>query len=310
MVQERDESRAALIAGVAGYVLWGVLPLYFHLLDGLGLGSAEMIAQRTLWAVFWAFGLILLAGQKAEVAQTLRSPRLMAVLAGSTAAILVNWTVYVVAVNAGHVLEASLGYYINPLMNMAVGAWLLRERISRGGLIAIGLAGAGVVIQTLAMGRIPLAALGLATSFCVYGFIRKQAPVSAQTGLLIECLYVFPPGLAYIVWLQSTGGGHLFASPLHLGVLLLAGPATVAPLALFAWAARRLPMTALGFLQFIAPTLQFLDGLLLGEAFTPLRALSFAFIWAGVAVFAVSGWMRVRRLAPPSPPPARNPASP
>ena len=278
--------------------MWGVLPLYFHLLETMGLGSAEMVAQRTLWAVFWAGGLILLAGQKAEVRETLRSPRLMAVLAGSTLAILVNWIVYVIAVNAGHVLEASLGYYINPLLNMAVGAWLLREKISRGGMIAIGLAVIGVVIQTLALGHLPVLSLALATSFCLYGFIRKQAPVSAQTGLFVECLYVFLPGLAYVVWLQGAGAGHLFTSPAHFGVLLLAGPATVAPLALFAWAARRLPMTALGFLQFIAPTLQFAAGLALGEAFTPMRALSFGFIWAGVAVFAVSGWLRARRAAP------------
>ncbi|MDB5439046.1 MAG: RarD protein superfamily transporter [Caulobacteraceae bacterium] len=295
MVQTRDESRAAMLVGGFGYMLWGVLPVYFHVLEGLGLGTAEMIAHRTLWALFWAGGVIWLAGQKGEVWRTLRSPRLMTILAASTGAILVNWTVYVAAVNAGHVLEASLGYYINPLMNMAVGAWLLREKISRGGQIAIGLASVGVAIQTVALGHLPLTSLGLAVSFCLYGFIRKQAPVSAQTGLFIECLYVFLPGLAYVTWLQSTGAGHLFASPLTFGLLLCAGPATVAPLALFAWAARRLPMTALGFLQFIAPTLQFLVGLALGEAFTPMRALSFGFIWAGVAVFAVSGWMRGRR---------------
>jgi chloramphenicol-sensitive protein RarD len=153
-----------------------------------------------------------------------------------------------------------------------------------------------VAVQTLALGHLPLISLGLAVSFCAYGVLRKQVRAEAQTGLLIECLYMALPGLAYVLWLQQQGGGHFLAGPSHTLLLLVAGPATVVPMVLFAWAARRLSLTALGFLQFTAPTLQFCVGLWLGESFTPMRALSFGFIWAGVAVFAYGAWRASRRL--------------
>ena len=292
------EARGALIAGLVAYGFWGFLPLYFHLLGKLGVGTGEMIAHRTLWAVFWAFGLVLLARQWGEVLTVLRQPRTLGILALSTLAILVNWSIYVWAVDSGRVIEASLGYYINPLLNMAVGAVLFRERMTLAGKIAIGLAAVGVAVQALALGHLPVISLTLAVSFCIYGVLRKQVKASAQTGLLIECLYLALPGLAYVLWLQSHGQGHFLEGPGLALLLMAAGPATVVPLALFAWSARRLSMTALGFLQFVAPTLQFLVGLWLGEAFTPLRALSFAFIWAGVGVFAWGAWRVSRRVRP------------
>ena len=291
------EARQALAAGVGAYLLWGFLPLYFHLLYGMGVGNAEMIAHRTLWAVLWAFALVLGSRQVPQVARVLREPRTLAFLALSTAAILVNWTIYVIAVNGGKVLEASLGYYINPLLNMAVGAIFFRDRMNTEGKIAIGLAVVGVAVQALALGHLPVISLGLAASFCLYGVIRKQVKADAQTGLFIECLYLTLPGMAYVLWLESTGAGHFGDGPVIAVLLLLAGPATVVPLALFAWAARRLTMTALGFLQFLAPTLQFGVGIALGEEFTPMRALSFAFIWLGVAVFAF-GVVRASRQRP------------
>lgn len=291
------EPRQALAAGVGAYLFWGVLPLYFHVLYGMGVGSAEMIAHRTLWAVLWAFGLVVLGRQVPQVGRVLTEPKTLAFLALSTLAILLNWTIYVIAVNGGRVLEASLGYYINPLMNMAVGALLFRERMNVSGKIAIGLATIGVAVQTVALGHLPIVSLGLALTFCIYGVIRKQVKADAQTGLFIECLYLTLPGLTYVLWLEATGAGH-FRDGLGLTLMLLAaGPATVVPLALFAWSARRLTMTALGFLQFLAPTLQFGVGIALGEDFTPLRALSFVFIWAGVGVFAWGVWRASRQRA-------------
>ncbi|PTS91610.1 MULTISPECIES: EamA family transporter RarD [unclassified Caulobacter] len=292
-----DESRTALMAAVGCYTLWGFLPLYFHALALQGVGPWEMIAHRTLWAAPWAFLAVLLARQAGQVAAVLRQPRTLLILACSTAAIFINWSIYVLAVNAGHVIEASLGYYINPLMTMAAGAVLFRERISREGAIAIGLAAIGVAIQTAALGHLPLVALGLALSFCLYGILRKQVKADAQTGLFIECAYLAVPGLIYVLHLQSTGAGHFGAGTGVSALLLLAGPVTVVPLALFAWSARRMPLSAMGFLQFIGPTLQFGIGIALGEAFTPLRALSFLFIWAGVVVFAYGAWKRTRTVA-------------
>ena len=292
------DTKPAYVAGVVCYGLWGFLPLYFHLLHQLGVGSWEMIAHRTMWSVLWAGGLVLLARQGGQVAAVLRQPRTLAMLALSTLAIFGNWTIYVFAVNAGHVIEASLGYYINPLMNMAAGALLFRERMSIEGKVAIGLAAIGVAIQTLALGHLPIVSLGLALTFCVYAILRKQVKADAQTGLFIECAYLALPGLAYVWYLQSSGVGHFAANTQVTLLLMLAGPATVVPLALFAWSARRLPLSAVGFLQFIAPTIQFLLGVALGEAFTPLRALSFVFIWLGVATFAYGAWKKTRTLAP------------
>lgn len=297
MPETRDEGRSALFAGLGAYGVWGFLPLYFHLLSGLGVGTPEMIAHRTLWSVFWALGLVWLSRQGAQVRRVLTEPRTMGLLALSTLAILVNWTIYVLAVNHGKVIEASLGYYINPLLNMAVGALFFKERMPLTGKIAIGLAAVGVAVQTASLGHLPYVSLGLAVSFCAYGVLRKQVKADAQTGLFVECLYLALPGLAYVLWLQSSGQGHFLSGPGLALLLLAAGPATVVPLALFAWSARRLSLTALGFLQFMAPTLQFFVGLALGEAFTPLRAVSFAFIWAGVAVFAWGAWRATRRVA-------------
>jgi chloramphenicol-sensitive protein RarD len=288
------EGRAALTAGLVCYGLWGFLPLYFHLLGGMGVGSAEMIAHRILWAVFWAAGLVMLSRQGPEVRRVLTEPKTLGVLALSTLAILINWSIYVWAVNDNRVIEASLGYYINPLLNMAVGAALFRDRVGLAGKIAIGLAVIGVAVQTAALGHPPWVSLGLGVSFCAYGVLRKQVKADAQTGLFIECLYLALPGLAYVLWLEHSGDGHFLKGMNYSLLLLAAGPLTVAPLALFAWAARRLSLTALGFLQFTAPTLQFFVGLWLGESFTPMRALSFGFIWAGVAVFAWGAWRATR----------------
>ncbi|OYX69900.1 MAG: permease [Caulobacter sp. 32-67-35] len=292
-----NEARTALIAAVGCYVIWGVLPLYFHLLAVLGVGSWEMIAHRTLWAAPWALLIVMLSRQGGQVMAVLRQPKTLLILACSTAAIFINWSIYVFAVNSGHVIETSLGYYINPLMNMAAGAILFRERIRREGAIAIGLAAIGVAIQTAALGHLPIISLGVAISFCAYAILRKQVKADAQTGLFIECAYLAIPGLIYVLHLQSTGAGHFGGGAGVTGLLLAAGPATVIPLALFAWSARRMPLSAMGFLQFIAPTLQFGVGVALGEAFTPMRALSFVFIWLGVAVFAYGAWKRTRAVA-------------
>lgn len=296
--ETQTESRSAYIAGAGCYALWGFLPLYFHLLSNLGVSSWEMIAHRSLWSVLWAGGLVLLAKQGGQVAQVLRQPKTLGVLLLSTLAIFSNWTIYVFAVNAGHVIEASLGYYINPLMNMAAGALLFRERLSTEGKVAIGFAAVGVAIQTIALGHLPIVSLGLAATFCAYAILRKQVKADAQTGLFIECAYLALPGLFYVMHLAQSGQGHFGQGGVVTGLLALAGPATVVPLALFAWSARRLPLSAIGFLQFIAPTLQFALGVVFGEPFTPLRALSFVFIWLGVAAFAYGAWKKTRPLAP------------
>ncbi len=297
MPDPKDESRAAILAGVACYSLWGLLPLWMYALKDAGVGPVEITAQRAMWAVLWAAGLVLAARKLPELRRVVREPRTLGLLFASALLIGANWLIYVIAVNSGRTLEASLGYYINPLMNMAAGALFFRERIDRFGFIAIGLAAVGVAFQTAAVGHPPVMSLGLAITFCAYGLIRKQVSADAQTGLFVETAILALPAAFWVWSLQSSGEGHLGASLTTSLLILAAGPLTVAPLALFSWAARRMPLVWLGFLQFIAPTLQFFVGVAAGEPFTPLRAIAFGFIWFGAGVFAAGAWLRTRRAA-------------
>ena len=289
-----DQGRAALLSAFACYTLWGVMPLLFMGQAAAGFDSLEILAHRALWAVAVAGLLVWLAKQGGQVRAVLTSPRTLAWLAFSTVLIGLNWGVYVWATTHGATLEASLGYYINPLLNMVVGLWLFREKIDRWGWVAIGLAAVGVLFQALALGRPPWISIILAISFATYGVIRKRVPIDAQAGLLVECLLLLPFGLAWVLWLQHTGAGVAFDSPANTLWALANGPATVLPLALFAWSARRLPLSTIGFIQFLAPTLQFVVGVWAGEALTPLRILSFAFIWGGAGVFAAAAYFRHR----------------
>ena len=294
MTQPIQGNRPALISAFACYGLWGFMPLLFMGQAAVGFDALEILAHRILWAVPAAVLLVLLARQGAMVRAVFAQPRTLMWLAASTTLIAINWGLYVWATTHQATLEASLGYYINPLLNMVVGLWLFRERIDRLGWIAIALAAVGVAVQTAALGRLPWIALTLAFSFATYGVIRKRAPVEAQAGLLVECLLLLPIGAAWVIWLQMSGAGVGFDSPATTAWAIVNGPATVLPLALFAWSARRLPLSTLGFIQFVAPTLQFAVGVWAGEAFTPLRALSFVFIWTGAAVFAWAAWTRAR----------------
>lgn len=289
-----NPSRAALLSAFGCYVLWGVMPLLFMGQAAIGFDAPEILAHRALWAVAVAGLLVWLAKQGGQVRAVLSSPKTLGWLVFSTVLIAVNWGVYVWATTHGATLEASLGYYINPLLNMIVGLWLFREKIDRWGWVAIGLAAVGVVFQALALGRPPWISIILALSFATYGVIRKRVPIDAQAGLLVECLLLLPFGLAWVLWLQHTGAGVAFDSPVNTLWALANGPATVLPLALFAWSARRLPLSTIGFIQFLAPTLQFAVGVWAGEALTPLRILSFVFIWGGAGVFAAAAFFRVR----------------
>jgi chloramphenicol-sensitive protein RarD len=293
MVTTADGSgRAALLSAIGCYVLWGLMPLLFMGEAAAGFTAFEILAQRALWSAPLALVFVLLAGQGSHVTVLLAQPKALAWLALSALLIATNWSVYVLAVAHHATLEASLGYYINPLLNMMLGLWLFREKIDRWGWVAIGLAALGVLIQALALGRPPWISLLLALSFGAYGVIRKRVAVEALPGLLMECLLLAPLGLAYVVWLQMSGGGAGFSS---LGGFLWAlsnSPATVVPLALFAWSARRLPLSTIGFIQFLAPTLQFCVGWAAGEPLTAMRALSFVFIWLGAAVFLWAAWRK------------------
>jgi chloramphenicol-sensitive protein RarD len=287
-----DVDRSPVVAAVICYVLWGLLPILFIWAGQAGAQAFEIVAWRTLWSLPCALALVLVSGQGASLFTI--PPKVLAALALSAVLIAGNWTVYVWAVSTGRTISASLGYYLNPLLNMGVGALLFRERIDRAGMVAIALAAIGVVLQGVALGAFPWVSIALALTFGSYGIVRKQAPVTAQTGLFVECLLLFLPAAAYALLLARTGHGAFGVKPTATLALILGGPATVIPLALFAFAARRLSLTLVGFVQFITPTLQFMVGVESGEPLTRLRILSFAFIWAGVMVFAGKAWLGSR----------------
>jgi chloramphenicol-sensitive protein RarD len=288
------EARLALTAGIGCYLIWGFVPLVFQAIGALGVGPWEILAHRTLWGTPTALVFVLLASQWRQVVGVFSNRKVLAWLTLSAALIATNWSVFIWAVTRGRVLESSLGYYITPLLNMAAGALLFRERIDRIGAVAIGLAVIGVAVQTAAIGHLPLVSLALGVSFGAYGVVRKQVKADAQTGLFIECLLLAVPGLAFVAWLESRGQGHFTASPETTLWLLASGPVTAVPLVLFSWCARRLPLSVMGFMQFIGPTIGIVIGVVEGEAFGPLRAASFVFIWAGAAVFAWGAWRRSR----------------
>ena len=292
------EARLALMAGIGCYLIWGFVPLVFQAIGRLGVGPWEILAHRTVWGAPTALAFVLMARQGRQVLGVFSDVRVLAWLALSATLIAVNWSVFIWAVTHGRVLESSLGYYITPLINMAAGALLFRERIDRIGAAAIGLAVVGVAIQGLAIGHLPLISLALAVSFGGYGVVRKQVRADAQTGLFVECLFLAVPGLAYALWLTSHGLGHFTQSPQTTLWLLASGPITAAPLVLFSWCARRMPLSVMGFLQFIGPTIGIVIGVVEGEAFGPLRAVSFVFICGGAAVFAWGAWRRSRGLRP------------
>lgn len=288
------DNRLALGAGLSCYLIWGFVPLVFQAIGALGVGPWEILAHRIVWSIPTAAVFVWLARQGPQAMAVLRQPKTLAWLFLSSLLIATNWVVFIWAVTSGRLLESSLGYYINPLVSMAAGALLFRERIDRIGMAAIALALVGVTVQAIALGHLPWVSLVLAFSFGGYGVVRKQVAADAQTGFLVETLLVGLVAAGYIAWQAGQPGASHFSDPVTAAWLIACGPITAIPLVLFSWAARRVPLSVMGFMQFLSPTISFFIGLSQGEAFTPLRALSFAFIWGGAAVFLYGAWRRSR----------------
>ncbi len=288
--------RNAVLVGFLCNAVWGATSALFIALNRLGASPWEIAAERALWSAPCAALVVLLARQGPEVVRILRSPRIVALLAVSAFSIGSGWIVYVWAVNNGRNIESSLGYFISPLMNMAAGWLLFRERIDGFGAAAVVLAVIGVGVQALALGHPPFLALFLATTFWVYSLVRRQVAVAAVPGLLIETCLLAVPAAAIEMWLVWTGQAR-FGHGLTLSLLLpWVGPATAGPLAIYAWTARRLPFSVLGFLQFVSPTMGFLVGLAVGERLSLTGLLSFLFIWSGAAVFTLGAWRAGHRI--------------
>ena len=291
------ETRAGLFAAMAAYGLWGFLPLYFQFLGDMP--PLVILAHRIVWSVPTALVLIVAAGKWGEFAGVFRTPRMLLTLLGSSIAIAANWTIYIWAVTNERVLEGSLGYYINPLIVFLFAALFFGERFRLLQLLAVGIAAAGVFNQTLVVGEFPWVSLSLAFSFAIYGAIRKTTNVDSRIGFGMEALLLFVPALAYLVFFLPPGiAAFGSGEPGYVTLLLLAGPLTATPLILFAIGARRLRLSTIGILQYIAPSVQFVIAIAMGEPFTPGHAVTFGLIWTGVLVFTLAG--RQPRLVAPT----------
>lgn len=286
--------RAGLVQALGAYGIWGVLPIFFFALKGVGAG--EVVAGRVLWSLGLLAIVILALGRMPAIVAALRSRRAMGLLAASAALISVNWLVYIWAVQNGHVLEGSLGYFLNPLVNVLLGVVLLREKLGRAQMVAVGLAGIGVAVLAFGAGQGIWISLTLAFSFGFYGLVRKVAPVGALEGLTLETAILAPFGLGYLYWLSTHGGLEFGNEALATTLLVLSGVVTAVPLLLFAGAARRLPYSTLGLLQYLAPTMQFVLAITyFGERVTTAHLICFALIWTGLAIYAADGLLAARR---------------
>lgn len=283
-VTDAARTRSGLLMGLGAYALWGVMPLYFKALAHVR--ATEIVAHRILWSLIFLGALATLWRRWSGIRAALASRRVALTLLATAILIGVNWLVYIYAVVSGHVLEGSLGYYLNPLVNVLLGVFLLKEKLTPLQKAAVGLAGAGVGILAVGAGGAIWISLTLAASFATYGFLRKVAPVESLEGLSIESLFLAPLALAWVVWLSRTGDSAFLHSRTTDLLLVLGGAVTAIPLLLFTAAAKRLPYSTLGFLQYVAPSLQFLLAILVfGEPLTTAHLFCFGAIWAALAIF-------------------------
>lgn len=282
------------MAAVTAYIAWGLLPIFFRLVDHVD--PVEIVTQRVLWSLLLI--LTLLAARKGlgPMMRVMRDRRLIVPLGASALMIGINWLTYVWAVNSGHVVATSLGYFLNPLVNVALGVLVLKERLRRGQMLAIAIAAVGVAILAASALTTLWISLTLAFSFAFYGLLRKITPVAPMTGLGVETLLLAPLAAAYLWWEMGHGGVGFGQDVPTTALLIISGAVTTVPLVLFAMAAQKLPMATLGLLQYIAPLLQFFCGVVLfGEKLSVGQMVSFGLIWVGLILFASDGIMTARR---------------
>lgn len=282
------DSPRGLILAIATYVMWGFLPLFMKELAHVP--PSEVIAHRVLWSLPIALAVLLLQRRWREVAGALRQPRLLGMALITAALISVNWMIYVWAVGNNHALDAALGYYINPLFSVLMGATLLRERLNRAQMVAIALASLAVVVLTVQLGRLPLVAIGLMLTWGFYAFCKKSLPLGPTQGFTLEVLLLTPFALAYVLWLGASGQSHFAAGSLADTLLLIAcGPVTAVPLICYATAAKQLRLSTIGILQYIAPTMIFLTAVLIfDEPFGAAQMIAFPMIWAALVIYTLS----------------------
>lgn len=288
--------RRGYLYGAGAYLIWGVFPLYFRALEASG--PFEIVAHRAMWSFVFATALIVVLRQWSKVRAALRVPRTAWTLAMAGLLITLNWTLYVWAVNSGHTLDAAMGYFINPLVSAFLAVVVLHEKLNPTQWVAFAFGGAAVVVLIVGYGSVPYFALGMAFSFALYGLVKKRvgATVPALPGFAVETGAVLPIAVGFVVYLTITGQQTATISAGHFGLLALAGPVTALPLLLFAGAASRLPLAAIGMLQYMTPIMQFLIGwLLFSEPLPPERLAGFVLVWIALVIFTVDALRSARR---------------
>ena len=290
---QNEDTPKGLALAVTAYVLWGFLPLYMKALAHIG--PVEIVAHRVVWSVPVAGLLLVALGRTKDLKAALRNPRMLGMACLTAALISVNWAIYVWAIGTGHALDAALGYYINPLFSIALGAILLREPLNRTQLIAVGLAALGVLVLIVEAGRLPWAALGLTVSWGFYAFFKRSLPIGPNQGFLLEVLILLIPALVYITWLGVQGTGHFGAAVDDTMLLACAGIVTAVPLLVYANGAKLVRLSTMGILQYIAPTMIFITAItLFGEQIDKGRMIAFPLIWAALIVYTIPMIRQIR----------------
>lgn len=286
---EQQQSKQGILLAISAYTMWGIAPIYFKALSQVT--PLEILSHRIIWSVLLLAVLIQLSKGWYKVSQVMVSKTKMLYLVCTALLVGINWLIFIWAVNSDHMLDASLGYYINPLLNVVLGMLFLGERLRKLQWFAVALATVGVLIQIVAFGSIPLVALSLATSFGLYGLLRKKVSLDAQSGLFIETLLMLPIAAMYLFFVADTPTSNMSLNPASLNALLVcAGIVTTLPLLCFTGAATRLKLSTLGFFQYIGPSLMFVLAVMIyGEPLTMDKTMTFAFIWTALVIFSVDG---------------------
>lgn len=288
---ERQAQRGFLFA-LCAYLMWGLLPFYMKAVAHVP--AVEVLVHRVLWSLPVAATVLIALGRTADLKVALRSPRSLAMATLTAAIISINWGTYIWAIAAGRTVESALGYYINPLVTVLLGATLLGERLDRMQLVAVALAVVAVAVLTIESGGVPWVSLVLGFSFAAYGYFRKTLPIGPSQGFLLEVLILTVPALIYFVWLETTGQGHFFADGgANIGILMLAGPVTAVPLILYGFGAKLLRISTIGIMQYIAPTMIALVAVFaFGEPFGIDRMIVFALIGLALVLYTWSALFR------------------
>lgn len=294
MSASSPETTKGVVFGLGAYTMWGCFPLFFALFEGVP--AYEVLTHRVIWSSAFLAIVITVLRRWTPVRSALAQPKKLSRVLGCAVLIAVNWGMYIYAVETRHVLQASLGYFLTPLVNVALGIIVLREQMARLQGVAVILAGIGILIQLVLLGSVPWISLVLAFSFGTYGLLRKQVPLDGLSGLFVETLLLLPLALLTLVWLGRQGLSHFIVDYRATALLMASGVITALPLLAFAGAARRLRLATVGFLMYINPTLQFLIALFVfQEPLSRIQLVSFVMIWIALALYSGSAWQESKR---------------